>query len=237
MSNRLLALIILGVIVLGIIGMYVYLFVFYSSSLNFSSNQAGYNIQLVAKKLKTPVNYSCKQKECSYDDIAPLDYQVIISKEGFEDYQGNISVKRSSEQNIVFELEKKTELSTIEEEVVSLKDAVREKRTRLKYKKFYTYYDFGDSGVFYFRKYLGKLFLYRDLGEKEQLIYDFQMLDVSDLHIGEVYNSSYFVISAGTKNYLFNHKNSNFSSLDIQKKIHYGKKSHETNKLLLVTDL
>ena len=171
MSNKVLALVILLCSLWILIWGYFYFFVFYGAKVTFNGDIEQYTITLSSKSLKKDLQYTCEQSSCSYEKIPPLNFQIRILKEGYEDFIVQKKIQWKWNQNIEFTLKEKTQTVNIKLWAATTEEVIDEKRVRLKYKRFFLYYDFGDRGVFYIREYLWKLFLYRDLKEKEVLIY------------------------------------------------------------------
>lgn len=239
MSNKLLAWIILVCFFWLLFGAYFYFFIFYSASLIFQWNTSGYTISLVATKVAQNQDFFCEETTCIYKDIPPLEYQIQISKEGFETYIITQDFSWNKTYTIPFELEKETILSQLspKKENQILSDKTSQKITRLKYKDFFLYYDFWEEGVFYMREYLWKLFLYHDHLNVERLIYDFEKIWQDKIHIAPIFWTDYFIVHVDGKNYLYDSEKAWFQGIDLRQRIEYGKTWKSTNEFIFVTSV
>ena len=92
MSNRVLwVLILIWVIGLAIL-VNMYFFVYYTSSLIITSNISEYNVYLEKISIWKFSDYDCKEKVCNIKDLAPLEYKLSVSKDGYKSIEKNIKV-------------------------------------------------------------------------------------------------------------------------------------------------
>lgn len=238
MSNKILAFIILLLIFGSIIWGYLYLFVFYGGNLELKWNISDFNIALSTDIVGQELNYACWENTCIYEDIPPLEYKVIISKSWYQDFISYKKIPGKWTLLLEFQLEKKVELTQLwTVETKDLWELASEKVTRLKYRDFYSYYDFSDAGVFYIREYLWKLFLYHDINEEERLVYDFKKVSHDKIHITPIYGTDYYNIFIDNSNYLFNIENTALRGIDLQQKIIYWKSWKIVQELVFITDV
>lgn len=236
MSNRLLALLILIILLWGVVWIYFYFFVIYGSNVILNGNVTGYSVNFSTEKLSNPIAYTCEVNPCRLQNIAPFDYTITISKEWYDVYRFNQKIQKSGEQTIDFSLVEKIDLAQLEEIEVSEAETILDKRERLKYNKYFLSYDFWENGIFYMEQYLWKLFLYRDRGESQILIYSFPLVSPDKIHIWEIYGTRYFTIYIDGKNYLFHNLDQSFRQLDLNVKIEYGKPWKNNYELIFATN-
>ena len=238
MSNKILALIILVLIFGTIIWGYLYLFVFYGGNLQVQWNVEDYTVTLSTDTVWQELTYNCLGATCSYENIPPLEYTVRISKDGFQEFKSFQKIPGKGTVLLEFLLEKKTELTQLWETKIQDVDIITsQKVTRLKYRNFYSYYDFSEKWVFYIREYLWKLFLYHDIWEEERLVFDFKKVSPDKIHISPIYGTDFFNVYIDQNNYLFDNKTTWFRSLDLKKKIEYWKVARTSQDIIFVTDI
>ena len=97
MSNKLLSLLLL--IIISLLGyfFYVYFFVYYDGVIAVSSNTGSYQVKLYAPKIGKTFLYECPLKKCKINEIAPLDYNLTILKEGYENHFTSFKLKNSEQ--------------------------------------------------------------------------------------------------------------------------------------------
>ena len=164
MSNRLLWLLIVLWFILSGILFFIYYFVYYNGTIIIKSNLDDYKVELFNKKLLKTLNFDCPDFECKLMDISPFDYKIKIDKQEYRTYENDISVWRNDILSLDINLEKDTSLTKIESVESEVDKA--EKLNFLKEKKnIYTYFNLGDSWIFYFKENGNNLDLYKNSEE------------------------------------------------------------------------
>lgn len=60
--------------------------------MSISTNIENYKVSLYNSKLKTSFSTECLQAVCELIDLAPFQYEMTLSKEGYKDYVKTISI-------------------------------------------------------------------------------------------------------------------------------------------------
>lgn len=234
-SNRILAILVL----VGTLGffylIYIYFFVYYTSVLNISSNVDAYKVELFATKIAQTFERDCPTATCSLADISPFDYNVTITKEGYEPYSTSLDLKGATTIDLNIKLKKRVELVKVEEplleESLNKIDILKVKNTS------YLSFDMGKEGVFYFDENDEKLVLYTFKENQPFRIGDFTKVPKEKLMFTRVYGEqNTFLISAQSENFLYFQGENSLIELNLRIPVQYAKKGTEDQVYFLVTD-
>lgn len=114
MRNKLFALFILIGVIAGFILVYMYFFLYYTSTLIVNTNIDTFQVSLFSKKTARTFEYSCEQKICTLSDIPPFDYNMTVSSSGYIDIVQSFTLKARSKQEVLVTLEKEVKFQKVD---------------------------------------------------------------------------------------------------------------------------
>ncbi len=234
MSNRVLwILIFIWVIAFGFL-VHLYFFVYYTSSLIINSNVPEYEVYLEKISIWKFATYNCKENVCTIKDLAPLEYKLSISKEGYKKVEKYIEIPARNKFEVSIELEKDTLLNKLEKvETDWVEKTVQEKAEDLmNKKKYYSYHNLWENLKFYFELNYEGLIL--SLGESN--LWTFSKVEKDKIFMEKVYGSDYVLLTLWENKYLINTINFTKRKLEITPKISYAKSWIDDNSFIFVTD-
>lgn len=94
---------------------YLYFFVYYTSTLVIVANEENYSWELVSIKNAQNRKFTCIQKECIIEDIPPFDYRLTLSKDNFKSISQsiNLSARTAERIEVMFERQARLSLETL----------------------------------------------------------------------------------------------------------------------------
>lgn len=117
MRNKLFALFILVGVIAGFVLVYMYFFLYYTSTLVVNTNIENFQVSLFSKKTAKTFEYNCEQKICTLSDIAPFDYNMTVSSSGYIDIVQSFTIKARSKQEVLVTLEKQVKFEKVQETI------------------------------------------------------------------------------------------------------------------------
>lgn len=225
MTNKLLALLVL--IIVSLLGyfFYVYFFIYYDGVVSVSSNVSQYQVKLYAPKIGKTFLYECPQEECRIEEIAPLDYNLTISKEGYENYFTSFKLWKSEQKELSVNLKKKLSLIPIKKEELEVSKEDKIEILRLK-STAYAFFDFKELGIFLFKKSWNSLLLeyISPAWREESDLLSFSLVPKEALRYEKVYGTEdVFLIILGNEKYLYNFSKRVLKKIELSLDIIYAK--------------
>jgi len=222
LSNRNLWILIIILIITFFYVFYKYFFTINSVNINIKTNVSNYKIYL--NNIKYNKEFNCKFKKCSYDNIPPFEYKIVIEKENYKKYESTINLKVINNLDITLikdikieKVKKNEKVKMSREKIISSiknKDFIKFSDKKNYYKKIYN-----DNKYVYF-KINNKLYFY-NLLNNNLIETDF----VPKIHYIKKINSNTFWIVSEVWIFLFSKNNNkiNYFSLfnDFIKKDEY----------------
>lgn len=236
MSNRTLAFLLLVWIIWTFVLLYLYYFVYYTSKISFHSNIWDYDVKLNASDMLKEFSYKCDQKDCDLKSIAPLEYKLSITKEGYKTIYKNASLTPRSKKDFDIVFEKNTALEKVleEEEVQETKaekiDRIREK------KKYHSYFYFWNDSKYYFKEEWSKMKLFTSIESKEVFLWSFHLEEKESIELKEIHNSRFIYVKVWDKRFVLNLDSLNKKELQLKTEIIYLKWWKSEKDILLVTE-
>ncbi len=239
MSNKILALLVLILFSVFIYFIYAYFFIYYNASIHISSNVENYKVKLYVTKIAKSFTYDCPQKECEIKDIAPFDYNMTLSKEGYEDDFRVIQIKKSSKNDIKLDLKKIVLLKTIEAEVK--KEISKDAKIQLiKLKAWaYVFFELGEKWTYFFVEKWSSLVLnyispawvlQENLGTFKKVAQDAIFLQALEWDSNDIY------IEIWEEKYIFSAEFNLIKKVDLGVKVSYVK-PWDKDEFLLVSNV
>lgn len=240
-SNRLLALLVLFWVFSLLFLIYIYFFVFYTSTIIIKSNVEEYQVKLFAKSTARSISYDCPEKLCELSDISPVEYNLTIVKDGYEDFFQNIDISPSSKQELIITLEKKVTLEKTQwEDIVSPEQSgdinAQDKIAQIRLEKNYdTLFNLDSGNKIGIKDKQTRIELYYISENIERLIDTFDK-NSSVISVKEVEWLSYIYIAINGKKYLYNTEFFQIEEIKLVPNIVYIKEGKNPTELLFITE-
>lgn len=147
------------------------------------------------KNLKTTFSSRCEEKKCELISIAPFEYTLTISKEGYKDFQKEIKIESKQDLSLDVELAKQiqiTEVTQVENEEIEQtnQEKIDEVKQLQDLKSSYFYTTLPDGTMYYFLQDQNALILYKKGIETDTSLYTFPLVPKSSLEILPIYETS-----------------------------------------------
>lgn len=231
MSNRLISLIALIIIFGWMYGAYYYFFILNKWNMTITTNIDNYTVQLYNSKLKTTFSTKCLEPVCELIDLAPFQYEMTLSKEGYKDYVKKIAIISWEKIEVKAVLEKqlfmeKVETSQTQDDSDTQKQI--EKVRELSFlQKTYKYVLLPEFGYFYFQDNQdGSLSLFWKNGTQSLNLYSFSKIKPVDLDVKLVAQTDNMIlILHGEESYIYDLWNNTVEKIFFPQKLDYVKKS------------
>lgn len=217
MKNRLYWFLMLLVAFWGFYWIYYYYQVLNKWSINLLWNVDNYKVTLYSKALKINFHTTCYKNSCNLVDISPIDYDIIIKKDWYDDYNLSFTLKNKEQKLINFYLNKTIKL----QKILSNKDVDNIINDGDFFWKYYKYFPIEWNLYFFNESDLDNLDLYQKKGNKITKLYNFLKIEKEKIYIDKVYwNNDYLYIKYDNVDYIY----------DLKKfKIFNFKKSYDIN--------
>lgn len=230
MVNRLISLAILICIFWGIYGFYYYFFVINKWELTLISNVENYKVVLYNKNLMVPFSTECESKKCELIDIAPFEYEMTITKEGYKDIQKNIRVLARQKSEEAFILQKQLYVEPViqkEEKQWESETQIQHIREIAELQKTYKFFQIPNLWYFYFQQNDDKtLTLFHKNGEEIKKLYSFSQIERAKINITQIFQTSNMIsIQYADDVYLYNLSKNTIEKVYFPQGIDYIKKS------------
>ncbi len=231
MRNKLLSLLILVVTFWAIYGFYYYFFVLNKWNLTLNWNVENYTVSLYNNELKINFLTNCKNTKCELIDLAPFDYEISISKEGYKTWTQSLKIQPKTTKEINFDLKKQLLIKKISEETglssrpVSDIDKFREIASIQK--DSYMFFDEDNLGFFYFLENNDNtITLINKLNGKENKIYTFKKAEKVNIDLQKVYGSDNVIfIWVWDEKYIYDILKNDISEIFFPQKVNYVKRN------------
>ncbi|MDP5038982.1 MAG: hypothetical protein NWP80_00875 [Candidatus Gracilibacteria bacterium] len=218
MKNRIYGFLMLIFIFLSVYGFYYYFKVLNNSQIILNSNISNYKVSLYSPKLKINFSTNCLQQKCELIDLIPMEYELIVKKDGYEDYKKNIILEKKTTLELEFELLKNFQSEKVEENFdINFSN------------DYYKYFNLGNLGEFYVIKNGTILEIYKYNSGNDTKIYDFSFDENSKILLDQVYgNDKYLYINYSNQSYIYDLNKFRISFLGQNFNINYVK-NYENN--------
>lgn len=233
MKNRLYGFLMLILAIWFFYWMYYYFQVLNKWNIIINSNIWNYKVLLHSKTLKITFSTNCENKKCELLDISPIEYDMTIVKDWYDDYFLNFKLANKESKKIDINLKKTIYLEKIEENISNDNN----------FWLFYKYFLI-DEKLFFVKEdenNILNLFLKSDW--KITKLYTFLKTDKKNIFIDKVYGSvNYFYIKYDDKDYIYDLQNFKIDDFKRDYDIKYVKKQENNfifilNKGVFYTDL
>ena len=238
MSNRLISLLILIVIFWGIYWLYYYFFILNKGDMSISTNIENYKVSLYNSKLKTSFSTECLQSVCELIDLAPFQYEMTLSKEGYKDYVKTISIVSWEKLQLKVALEKQLLMEKIDipltQNLADTEKQIEEVRELSFLQKSYKYFLIPHLGYFYFQENEdNSLTLFQKNGQETLNLYSFQKIERIFLDIQGVEQTNNMIfISYWDDKFIYNLSNNSIEKIYFPQKVNYVKQMHQVYHLI-----
>lgn len=197
---------------------YYYFQVLNKGSITINSNIWNYKVLLHSKTLKITFSTNCEKQKCELVDISPIEYDMTIIKDWYDDYFQNFKLNNKENKNIDINLQKTIFLEKVEKSIPQDNN----------FWLFYKYFLIEDK-LFFFKEdenHILNLFLKYDW--KITKIYTFLKTDKKNIFIDKVYGSKdYIYIKYDNKDYIYNLQNFKINDFKRDYDIRYVKKQED----------
>lgn len=233
MKNRLYGFLMLILAIWFFYWMYYYFQVLNKWNIIINSNIWNYKVLLHSKTLKITFSTNCENQKCELLDISPIEYDMTIVKDWYDDYFLNFKLANKESKKIDINLKKTIYLEKIEENISNDNN----------FWLFYKYFLI-DEKLFFFKEdenNILNLFLKSDW--KITKLYTFLKTDKKNIFIDKVYGAqNYFYIKYDDKDYIYDLQNFKIDDFKRDYDIKYVKKQENNfifilNKWVFYTDL
>lgn len=218
----------------------MYFFVYYTANIIIRSNVAGYSVELFGKSVAQKTVYDCPDEICSIPDVSPLEYNITIQKDGYEDFFQNINITPRTQHEIIVTLEKYVTLEKITSETKNtqeIADSAQEKIIQLRQEKqFDRIFTLSSGNKIGIKSQENRIQLYHILGTTEKIIDTFDR-DASVVSVKEIPQTQYLFIGIGNSKYIYHTQAFTLSQLSLQPNIRYIKPGNSLEELLFITDV
>ncbi len=212
---------------------YLYFFVYFTSTLTLISNVDDFKVQLYAKEVAGKFERSCKEKTCTLNDISPFIYVLTVTKEGYEAYSTTVDLKWAVKKEETIQLKKVISLQDIQKKEVTKEEKVD--MIKLKARAIYIE-KVDDVWIMYFTQ--GEKFdLYLSTGLwSDVLIGAFNKYPKEDISITKVLTSTGQVcISLGKETFIYDAVDDILASIELRVPVKYAKYDAFSKKYQLIT--
>lgn len=246
MKNKLYALLILVLMFWWLWSFIMYFYVYYTWSLTIKSNVSWYSINLHSDSIKKNYSFNCETTNCSFEDIPPVNFYYVASKDWYNDIAWFFDVNSNIENELkiffkerIFldevELTKKEKIEAIlEKNQITKKEKIEsilEKKDLLTYFK---YFDFDDKWIFVLKETPVSVDLY-DYDNNKKL-YSFKKVVKKDISIYNIIWDNSILVKVLDKNIIYNLNSWKIYEFELNINIKYVKYSIEKKEYIINTD-
>lgn len=195
------------------------------------TNIENYSVSLYNSKLKTSFSTQCLQTVCELIDLAPFQYEMTLSKEGYKNYTQNITITPWEDLVIKAVLEKQLLIKKIETpempEEENTKNQIEKVRDLSFLQKTYKYFSLSELGDFYFQENSdNSLTLFRKNQSQTLNLYSFEKIKSVFLDIKPVFQTNDMIaIFHAEDAYIYDLSDNTIEKVYFPQKIDYVKKS------------
>ena len=214
---------------------YLYFFVYYTATLTIDANIWGYQVELFSKSTAQKRYEDCPESQCTITDVSPFEYNVTISKEGYENEFMSMKVSPRRNESIFIELEKKVSIEPID--IIPLEENAAQKIKRLREEKlYYARFQLWDDTLLTLTEDGDQLLVQYNSWDNILEIAKIQRIAQQDLHAEYVVGSKDIFLVAGDTYYIFDENKKKLYELPFQVLIHYIKPALKGWEYLVVTE-
>jgi len=228
MYTKLLSLLTLIFIFWGMYGFYYYFFIINKGNLTIHSNTWEYDISLYNEKLHTSFTSKCIHTKCELIDIAPFDYTITITKDGYKNYSQKIKIETKKTLSLEIYLEKQIRITPTEEAMqkqMENQDKLEKFREISSLQKSYKFFNLDDFWYFYFiDNNDNTLSLFHKKNNIETKIYSFPKIPSHLINIQNIFQiDNTFIIVYGDDAYIYTMNSGNIIKIFFPQEISYVK--------------
>jgi len=235
MHRKLYAFLILIWTIWALVLFYLYFFVFYTSQLSFNSNIWEYKVTLYSPSLAQKKEQLCPQSLCIINDVSPFEYNISISKDGYETKNLNIVVWARQNQEILIELQKKAVL----EEVLDMKalETPQEKIQRLRDNNLsFARFQINTESEIRFTEESNTLKMLYITWSSKREIQSFPKISADSIDASLIGTTQNIFLSLWNTSYIFETRQARVTKLPFEIKVRYIKPDKNTWTYLIVTE-
>lgn len=213
------------------------------ANITFTTNVENFSITM--ESTQKNYNFECKEKTCTYDNISPFDYKIILTAPNYKDitYTWTPS-KQFAHQNKDFvkdyKLEEANLLSqenaaeilnkTVESQI---EETIAEKIQKLKEKSQVHLIIEKNNNTYTFKKNNSDMSLYKN----DNLIWNFEFANKSDIKLEEIiWNNNYLSLIINNTKYLFSIQTGKINKYTLDIPVKYIKSTNTNGLFIFVTD-
>lgn len=236
MSRKLYALFILVWAVWSLVLVYLYFFVYYTSTLIIESNVPEYKVELFSKSTAQKWEYDCPEMKCQIDKIAPFEYNVTVYKDEYEPQFFTLKVKARRKESLFIELDKKADLVHLEK--IEVSETAKEKIERLREQNLY-YASFSlsnDAKIIFKESADTRITLNYESWDTSREIQSFEKVPSESIHVSSIGDSWDIFLKIGGKQYIYKVEVGSIKLLPYAIEILYIKPWLSGGKYVIVTE-
>lgn len=213
---------------------YLYFFVFYTATVEINSNVDGYDIQLFSLSTATKISQTCRGNPCILRDVSPFEYNLRISKPGYESQSEQIKIEPRKRQSFVFQLEKKASLKAIEKTEKNTQELINAKRNK---NKFYSYFEGQDGIKIFFKEFDDmsvEIIFSQDTNEYS--LWKFPKVPKKEIFLSQISPDAPMLLQMWKDSYIFLPQKRTLKRLPLEIAVKYIKNTHLATQYDIVTE-
>lgn len=206
--------------------------------MSISTNIENYKVSLYNSKLKTSFSTECLQSVCELIDLAPFQYEMTLSKDGYKDYVETISIISWEKLQLKVVLEKQLLIEKIDipltQTLADTEKQIEEVRELSFLQKSYKYFLIPHLWYFYFQENEdNSLTLFQKNGQETLNLYSFQKIERAFLDIQGIEQTNNMIfISYWDDKFIYNLSNNSIEKIYFPQKVNYVKQMHQVYHLI-----
>lgn len=236
MSRKLYALFILLGAIGALVLVYLYFFVYYTSTLTIEANIWEYKVELFSKSTAQKWNYDCPDSVCSLTDVSPFDYNITLSKENYKTQLLQMKVIARKKQSLFVEFEKQASLEVVE--VTETAESAQQKIKRLRGKNlYYTSFALSDDDKITFTDdSASQIAMQLRNGDSIREIGKFQKVPTDAIHAEFIAGTQDVFMQLWNTYFIYKNKAGVIHELPYKIAVKYVKPAMDSSKYIVVTE-
>ena len=236
MKRKLFALCILLWTIWALVLTYLYFFVYYTATIYVNSNVWGYEVEFFSKSTAQKRRESCPEEECIITDVSPFEYNITISKEGYENKLMSIDVAPRRKETLFIELTKKVVLEPLPS--LQVIETPKEKIERIREEnRYYLSFQLQDGRKLRFKESAEEnLEMIYQSPDNIQSIQEFPKLSTESILADEISWSPDIFLSIWEESYIFDTQAWRLIELDFKIDIFYIKSWASEGEYIIITE-
>lgn len=235
MSRKLYALFILIWALWSLVLAYLYFFVYYTAVVTVNANVSEYSVELFSKSTAQKWTHECPEKICVIHDVSPFEYNISISKQGYETELINAKISPRRREEIFVQLDKKSLLSSLE--AVQIEETPKEKIKRLREEKLYfARFVLEDDTMITFSEGKNQLLMQHRSSSFVHDISDFPFVPADSIFAEYIGDTKDIFMQLWNKYYIFETASGKLHTLPFEIKLLYIKAGKTSSQYIIVTE-